>query len=809
MAIKFLHDLDIQGNIDLNNSELQNAKLQQLGSDPGTVVEGMIFQNTASNVVKVGLDGAWVELSSTVGDITSVVAGAGMTGGATSGAATLNVIGGQSITVNANDVAITAGGVDTTQLADDSVTEAKLANALLAEIDANTAKNTNVSTSISEGQTTNTTVAVNSSDGGNATLASASTTRAGLLSKAKFDEIVANSLKATDVNHNVSTNLGITGSTASRVITSSDGDNVTIPAATTSVSGVMTAAQVTALNANTAKNTNATHSGEVTGSGALTIASNVVDEANLKVSNGPTNGHYLTAQSGNTGGLTWAAIPTLNQDTTGNADTATALETPRAINGVNFDGSAPITVTAAAGTLTGNTLKSTVVASSLTSVGTIATGAWNATVIPSAKLDADTAHLTTAQTFTGSKTMGTNTKLNFRDANSYIYSPSANDIEAVATTITLDASNDIQLQGHTTVTGNFSVSGTLNVDGNTTTIDSTTVAIADSMLKLAKDQGTTDDLVDFGLYGQYGVGGTAKYAGLFRDQNASGAPFVFFDNTQTEPGATVNKAGTGFDHADVQAGKITSADGFYGDVTGDVTGNADTVTTNANLGGHITSSGNTASLGSFTSAHLKAALTNETGSGAAVFATSPTLVTPALGTPSSGVMTNATGTASGLNIGGNAATSTKISSITNTNIVQLAGSQTLTGTKTLNSFKGTGGATVTNILDEDAMGSNSATALATQQSIKAYVDDTVAGTTSSWVLNNSVSGVAASNSNKTYTITHGMGTSLLYMIQVIQTTNGTVGATVFPDVTRSTTTAIINFNVAPTAGDYTVVIVKI
>ena len=61
--------------------------------------------------------------------------------------------------------------------------------------------------------------------------------------------------------------------------------------------------------ANTAKTTNATHSGEVTGSGALTIASNVVDEDNLKVSNSPTNGYFLSAQSGNTGGLTWAAIP--------------------------------------------------------------------------------------------------------------------------------------------------------------------------------------------------------------------------------------------------------------------------------------------------------------------------------------------------------------------------------------------------------------------------------------------------------------------------------------------------------------------
>lgn len=43
------------------------------------------------------------------------------------------------------------------------------------------------------------------------------------------------------------------------------------------------------------------------------------------------------------------------------------------------------------------------------------------------------------------------------------------------------------------------------------------------------------------------------------------------------------------------------------------------------------------------STNLAAAVTGETGSGALVFATSPTLVTPALGTPSSGTLTNATG----------------------------------------------------------------------------------------------------------------------------------------------------------------------
>ena len=50
--------------------------------------------------------------------------------------------------------------------------------------------------------------------------------------------------------------------------------------------------------------------GEVTtsaGAVATTIADNVVDEANLKVSNSPTNGLFLQAQSGNTGGLTWAS----------------------------------------------------------------------------------------------------------------------------------------------------------------------------------------------------------------------------------------------------------------------------------------------------------------------------------------------------------------------------------------------------------------------------------------------------------------------------------------------------------------------
>lgn len=96
-------------------------------------------------------------------------------------------------------------------------------------------------------------------------------------------------------------------------------------------------------------------------------------------------------------------------------------------------------------------------------------------------------------------------------------------------------------------------------------------------------------------------------------------------------------------------------------ITGTASGlTAGNVTTNANLTGHVTSVGNAAVLGSFTSAQLATALTDETGSGAAVFATSPTFVTPALGTPSSGTVTNLTGTAS-ININGTVGATTPAS----------------------------------------------------------------------------------------------------------------------------------------------------
>jgi hypothetical protein len=97
-----------------------------------------------------------------------------------------------------------------------------------------------------------------------------------------------------------------------------------------------------------------------------------VDVANNRVGINDTTPSYsldVTGTAHVTGAIT--ASGGVAGALTGNADTATALATARAINGVDFDGSGAITVTAAAGTLSGSTLASGVTASSLTSVGAL------------------------------------------------------------------------------------------------------------------------------------------------------------------------------------------------------------------------------------------------------------------------------------------------------------------------------------------------------------------------------------------------------------------------------------------------------
>jgi hypothetical protein len=83
---------------------------------------------TDGQILKTDGDGTFSWIDNDEGDITAVTAGDGLTGGGTAGDVTLTVVGGTGITANANDIAITAGGVGATQLASSAVTTVKINN---------------------------------------------------------------------------------------------------------------------------------------------------------------------------------------------------------------------------------------------------------------------------------------------------------------------------------------------------------------------------------------------------------------------------------------------------------------------------------------------------------------------------------------------------------------------------------------------------------------------------------------------------------------------------------------------------------
>ena len=92
--------------------------------------------------------------------------------------------------------------------------------------------------------------------------------------------VAANTAKAT----NVTTNLGYTTAAAAGTVTSSDGTNATLPAATTSLAGLMTAADKVALNA--AITAEADTLATVTGRGATTATAVAITNATSSTTTG-------------------------------------------------------------------------------------------------------------------------------------------------------------------------------------------------------------------------------------------------------------------------------------------------------------------------------------------------------------------------------------------------------------------------------------------------------------------------------------------------------------------------------------------
>jgi hypothetical protein len=176
----------------------------------------------------------------------------------------------------------------------------------------------------------------------------------------------------------------------------------------------------------------------------------------------------------------------------GNAATATKLFAPANINGVAFDGSAGITVTADAGTLTGNTLASGVTASSLTSVGTLTNLTVTNTISGSINGNAATVSNGVYTTDTGTVT---NTMLAGSIANNKL---SNNSVTFNGVTVALGGSGSITADvpiATSTILGAVIIGSDLTVqlDG-TLAVDTSTIAT-----RTYVDNTSTDNAISFSV----------------------------------------------------------------------------------------------------------------------------------------------------------------------------------------------------------------------------------------------------------------------------------------------------------------------
>jgi hypothetical protein len=94
----------------------------------------------------------------------------------------------------------------------------------------------------------------------------------------------------------------------------------------------------------------------------------------------------------------------------------------------------------------------------------------------------------------------------------------------------------------------LSLSGNLTVLGTLSTVDTTNLTVKDSLIELANGNSTTD-ILDVGLYGQFGSSGT-KFTGLFRD--ATDGIYKLFTGLTVEPTTTVDTSNASYTIATLQ-----------------------------------------------------------------------------------------------------------------------------------------------------------------------------------------------------------------------------------------------------------------
>jgi hypothetical protein len=184
------------------------------------------------------------------------------------------------------------------------------------------------------------------------------------------------------------------------------------------------------------------------------------------------------------------------------------------------------------------------------------------------------------------------------------------------------AAASISTTGNVGVGGDLTVTGNLTVQGTTITLNTETVTVEDKNIILGNVAEPTDTTAD-------GGGITLK--------GTSDKTFNWVDATD---------AWTSSEHVRLAAGKnLVLGGSSSGTVTVSVPAAAGTTTITfpATTGTVALVGDKLSAFAATTSAELAGVISDETGTGALVFANTPTLVTPVLGTPTSGTLTNCSG----------------------------------------------------------------------------------------------------------------------------------------------------------------------